>query len=345
MKLEKESFNTEFKGKKTGLHIIQNSKGTEVAITNYGARIVSLLVNDKNGIRTDVVVGFDSIDGYLTSKETYYSAIVGRYANRVARGKFSLKGKTYQLAINNPPNHLHGGPDGFHHQVWDFAEVSSNRIKLSYFSKDGEENYPGNLDVNVTYTISENDELQIAYEASSDQATILNLTSHPFFNLNGQGSGSIEDHLLQVNASKYNPVDEALIPTGIEPVSDTPFDFTKPMKIGEKINEKNVQLVYGNGYDHNLVLDGSGYRKVATVTGDRSGIFMEVHTDQPGMQLYSGNYMKSENRIKYGHTDRFREAFCLETQHFPDSPNQPDFPTTVLEAGDIFRSRTAYVFG
>ncbi|MGZ5286078.1 MAG: aldose epimerase family protein [Flavisolibacter sp.] len=344
MNLNPERFISTAREVETGLHLLTNSKGSIVAITNYGARIVSMVIHDQEGKTTDVVVGFDSIEGYLNSTETYYSAIVGRYANRIAGGRFSLDGKTYQLAINNPPNHLHGGPFGFHNQVWTFEDKTGNSVRLSYLSKDGEENYPGNLKVDVSYTLTDEDELVIQYEASTDQPTIINLTSHPFFNLNGQGSGTIENHILQVNAVYYNPVDENLIPTGVFPVAATPFDFLVPATIGEKINEENEQLKFGNGYDHNLVLDGTGFRKVASVKGDLSGISMEVHTDQPGMQLYSGNYMKGENQIKGGEWDRFREAFCLETQHFPDAPNQPEFPPTRLEPGAVFKSKTVYHF-
>ena len=344
MNLNPEKFISSLRAVETGLHIISNARGTRAAITNYGARIVSLHVNDLEGRPVNVVVGFDSIDGYFNSTETYYSAIVGRYANRIAKGRFSLDGKEYQLAINNAPNHLHGGPNGFHNQVWTFEEKSDDSVRLSYFSVDGEENYPGNLRVSVTYTLTGENELEIKYEASTDQPTIINLTSHPFFNLNGQGSGSIEQHTLQVNAIYYNPVDENLIPTGISPVAGTPFDFMVPVTIGERIKEEDVQLQYGNGYDHNLVLDGSGFRKVAEAKGDISGITMEVHTDQPGMQLYSGNYMKGENRIANGEMDRFRQAFCLETQHYPDAPNQPEFPSTRLDPGDLFQSKTVYSF-
>ena len=328
----------------TSLHFLNNKNNIQVAITNYGARIVALIVPDKKEQSTDVVVGFDSLEGYLTSTETYHGAIVGRYANRIAKGKFSLNGKSYELSINNPPNHLHGGPKGFNNQVWKIEEAKSNSIQFSYFSKDCEENYPGNLNVLVTYTLSDQDELIINYEASTDQPTIFNITSHPFFNLNGQGSGSVEDHLLQINASNYTPVDEALIPTGIVTVEHTPFDFRTSKKIGRDINNENDQLKFGAGYDHNFVLDGEGIRTAGMAIGDKSGIQMDVITDQPGMQLYTGNYMKGENTIKYGLKDNYREAFCLETQHYPDSPNHPEFPSTVLNPGDVFHSTTIYKF-
>ncbi len=344
MKLDKELFKSNIGGKETCLHFLKNKNNMQVAITNYGARIVSIFVNDKNGNSTDVVVGFDSIYGYLNSTETYHGAIVGRYANRIANGKFSLNKKDYQLAINNAPNHLHGGPNGFHNQVWKLEEASDKVIKLSLFSKDGEENYPGNLRVDVSYVLSDDNELNIFYEARTDQTTIINLTAHPFFNLNGQGSGTILDHTLQINAEHYNPVDDELIPTGIETVENTPFNFRKEKKIGKNIDKENNQLKYGFGYDHNFVLDGEGFRSVAKAIGNESQIAMEVLTDQPGMQLYSGNYMNSENKIKYGFMDDFRTSFCLETQHFPDSPNHLNFPSTVLEPGNVFKSRTVYKF-
>lgn len=343
-KLNPTLFKDTINGKETSLHFLRNKNNVEIAITNYGARIVALIVPDKDQNPTDVVVGFDSLNGYFNSTETYHGAIVGRYANRIARGRFFLNGKEYQLATNNPPNHLHGGPHGFNTQVWTIEEATASTIHLSYLSKDGEENYPGNLTVHVVYHLTDKNELFINYESTTDQTTILNLTAHPFFNLNGQGNGTIEKHLLQVNAANYNPVDETLIPIGIYPVLNTPFDFTEPKTIGKNIHDENEQLKYGAGYDHNFVLNGNNLRTAAKATGDKSGIVMEVITDQPGMQLYTGNYMKSENHIKYGLRDNFREAFCLETQHFPDSPNHPQFPSTVLKPQDVFKSTTIYKF-
>jgi aldose 1-epimerase len=342
--IREEQFITILNGKETSLHTLRNGNGMRVDVTNYGARLVTIIVADKNGKDTDVVLGYDNIEAYLHSKEAYFSALVGRYANRIANGKFKLEGKNYQLATNNPPNHLHGGPDGFHVQVWDVETTNGTSITLSYLSKDGEENFPGNLEVYVTYTVTEKNELVIDYEATTDQTTVINLTSHPYFNLNGQGSGTVENHILQINAANYTPVTETLIPRGIEPVEGTPFDFRKPKRIGENINDYDQQLKYGAGYDHNYVLDGKGFRSAALVTGDLSGITMEVLTDEPGMQLYSANHLSGENRIKYGLIDGRREAFCLETQHFPDSPNQPQFPTTVLKPGEVFRSKTVYKF-
>jgi aldose 1-epimerase len=342
-KINPASFDETVNGKKTSLLLLKNKNNIEVAITNYGARIVTLIVPDKNGNSTDVVVGFDSLQGYLNSTETYHGAIVGRYANRIAEGKFSLNGKDYQLAVNNPPNHLHGGPKGFNNQVWKVEGAKDNSIRLSYFSEDGEENYPGNLNVTLTYTLNDQNELIINYEATTDQPTIFNITAHPFFNLNGQGSGTVLDHQLQINADRYTPINENSIPTGISTV-DTAFDFRPSKKIGENINDQNEQLKNGAGYDHNFVVNGEGLRSAGIAIGDKSGIAMEVITDQPGMQLYTGNFMKGENTIKYGLIDNHREAFCLETQHFPDSPNHPEFPTTVLNPGEVFRSTTIYKF-
>ena len=343
-KIDAGSFDQMLNGKKISLHILKNKNNVEVAITNYGARIVTLIVPDQHNRPTDVVVGFESLNGYLSSTETYHGAIVGRYANRISRGQFSLNGKAYQLSINNPPNHLHGGLKGFNNQVWTIEEVKNNSIRLSYFSADGEENYPGNLNVSVKYMLTDENELVIDYEATTDQTTVFNITAHPYFNLNGQGTGTIENHWLQINADYYTPVDDNLIPTGIFTVENTPFDFRIAKKIGEQINNDNEQLKYGAGYDHNFVLNGSGLRSAGIAGVDESGIRMEVITDQPAMQLYTGNWLQGQNSIKYGLKDKRREAFCLETQHYPDSPNHPDFPSTTLQPGEVFHSTTIYKF-
>jgi len=338
------AFQKNINGQETGLFWLRNTNGIQVAITNYGARIVSLVVPDNKERETDVVVGFDSIDGYLNATEVYHGSIVGRYANRIARGRFSLDGKAYQLAINNPPNHLHGGPHGFHQQVWEVKETAAHMLHLSLFSADGSEHYPGNLKVDLRYELGEDNALELHYEASTDRDTIFNITSHPFFNLNGQGSSDILQHHLVIDPDQFTPVGPDLIPTGIAPVDGSPFDFRTGQLIGHRINLNDPQLKYGAGYDHNFVLNGTGFRTVATATGNESGIVMEVLTDQPGLQLYSGNYMKGENRIKGGMKDDFRTAFCLETQHFPDSPNHPRFPSTVLHPDEPFYSRSFYRF-
>ena len=282
-------------GKATALYILKNKNGVTVAITNYGARIVSILVPDKNGKTTDVAVGYDSIGNYLHRPESYFGAIVGRYGNRIAKGRFSLAGSNYILATNNGVNHLHGGRKGFGQVVWDARQGSDTSFELSYLSRDGEEGYPGNLHAKVTYTLTDSNELKIDYEATTDKATVLNLTNHTYFNLNGQGSGTINNHLLQLNADSYTPVDSTLIPTGkIEPVAGTPFDFRQPVAIGSRLGADNDQLKKGKGYDHNFVLNppgNSGLNLAAAVVGDLSGIYMEVYTSQPGVQFYGGNFL------------------------------------------------------
>jgi aldose 1-epimerase len=303
---------------------------------------------DKNGKLTDVVVGFDSRLGFEKSTEPYFGATIGRFGNRIAKGKFSLDGKEYTLPINNPPNSLHGGKKGFQYVVWDAKQPNEKTLVLTYFSKDMEQGYPGNLKVKVTYMLTDNNELRMEYEATTDKKTVVNLTNHAFFNLNGEGSGTINNHSLMVNANNYTPVDSTLIPTGkIEPVAGTPFDFKTATAIGERINNNNEQLKNGLGYDHNFVLNRSGNESMqhaATVVGDKSGITMEVYTQEPGLQFYSGNFMKAMNTLKSGAKDDYRTAFCLETQHFPDSPNQPQFPTTVLTPGKVYKTASVYKF-
>lgn len=344
---DKQKFDKVVDGKQVSLFQLKNKQHTELYITNYGCRIVSLLVHDKNKQPVDVVIGFDSIDDYLTTTEVYYGATIGRYANRIANGKFYLNHKDYQLAINNAPNHLHGGPGGFHAKVWDVEEVSDNSVLLSYLSPDGEEGYPGNLKVKVRFTLSDENEVIIHYEATTDEPTILNLTNHAYFNLNGEGSGTILRHQLQLHAEHFTPVDATLIPTGIlQSVAQTPFDFTTPHTIGERINDDNIQLQYSNGYDHNYVRSNSEQSPgfTAKAVADKTGIVMEVFTTEPGVQFYTGNFMPGEN-ITSGHVpDDFRTAFCLETQHYPDSPNHSNFPSTVLYPDEVFTSTTVYKF-
>ena len=334
-------------GQNTALYILKNGHA-QAAVTNYGARLVSLIVPDKNGIATDVVVGYDNIGNYLHQPDTYFGAIVGRYGNRIAKGHFKLNGKEYTLATNDGPNTLHGGRKGFDAGVWTGRQLSDRSVELHYLSTDGEEGYPGNLQVTVTYTLSDSNTLRIDYAATTDKATVLNLTNHAYFNLNGQGSGTINDHMLQLNADRYTPVDSTLIPTGrIEPVAGTPFDFRQPTAIGSRIGADNQQLKYGKGYDHNFVLNaskGDSLNWAARVQGDKSGIVMTASTDQPGVQFYGGNFMKGSNPIKGGKKDEYRSAFCLETQHYPDSPNEPSFPSTELKPGQTYKSTTTYSF-
>jgi aldose 1-epimerase len=334
-------------GKRAGLYLLRNASGTTAAITNYGGRLVSLLVPDSEGKLRDVVVGFSDVDDYVGSSEPYFGATIGRYGNRIAKGKFSLDGKQYTLFTNNGPNTLHGGKKGFQAVVWDAAKRNDSTLELTYLSKDGEEGFPGNLNVKVTYQLTANNELKLTYEATTDKKTVVNLTNHAFFNLNGEGSGTINNHVLQINASQYTPVDSTLIPLGKHaPVAGTPFDFTKPTAIGARIDDTaNVQLKNGGGYDHNFVLNGgTGMKHAATVRGDQSGIVMDVYTEEPGLQFYGGNFMQGKNTFKGGAKDEFRTAFCLETQHFPDSPNQPQFPSTVLNPGQTYKTTSVYKF-
>ena len=334
--------------KKTDLYVLKNSNGMQAAITNYGGRLVSLSVPDKDGKLIDVVIGFDSVQQYQNSTEPYFGATIGRYGNRIAKGKFTLDGKQYTLATNNGPNTLHGGKKGFQYVVWDAKQTGDSILELTYLSKDMEEGYPGNLQVKVTYTVTYNNELKIDYEATTDKKTVVNLTNHAFFNLNGQGSGTINNHVLMINADSFTPVDSTLIPTGkTELVANTPFDFRKPTMIGKNVDANDVQIKNGKGYDHNFVLNankGTGLNTAAIITGDKTGIEMTVQTQEPGLQFYGGNFMQSKNKMKHGGMDDFRTAFCLETQHFPDSPNQPAFPSTVLEPGKVYKTSSVYRF-
>ena len=339
------AFDAEIDGKQTKLYTLKNNNGLIVQITNFGGRIVSLWTPNKNGKFDDIVLGYDSINTYLTSNESYFGAIIGRYGNRIAKGKFTLNDSVYELPINNGENHLHGGIKTFHNMVWDAKQISDTLINLKFYSKDGDQGYPGNLQVDVSYTLTNNNELKIEYTATTDKATPVNLTNHAYFNLHGAGKGTINDHLLQINASNYTPVIEGLIPKGeIVEVKNTPFDFTKPVTIGERVNSEHEQLKRGFGYDHNFVLDGTGLKKAALVEEPLSGRILEVFTTEPGIQFYGGNFLDGEgvgkNNLSYGH----RSAFCLETQHFPDSPNNPDFPTTILQPSETYQSICIYKF-
>lgn len=341
------SFQKSIGGKDVSLYQITNGEVTAY-FTNYGARLVSLVVPDKNEKPVDVVVGFGSIDGYINSTEPYFGATIGRYGNRIAKGRFSIDGQQYQISLNNGPNALHGGKNGFQAVIWEVSQPDKNTLIFTYLSKDGEEGFPGNLNTTVTYSLSNEHELKMTYQATTDKKTVVNLTNHAFFNLNGEGNGNILSHLVQIFADKYNPVDSTLIPSGeLADVTDTPFDFRNPKTIGERIDLDDTQLKYGNGYDHNYLL--SGKRKdmithAATVIGNLSGIKMDIFTKEPGMQFYSGNFMAGKNTFKNGSKDDFRTAFAMETQHFPDSPNQSAFPTTVLEPGKKYETVSVYKF-
>ncbi|MBE7175534.1 MAG: galactose mutarotase [Mucilaginibacter polytrichastri] len=341
------AFDSTIDGKKTALYLLKNKNGVTAAITNFGGKVEALNVPDKAGKMTDVVLGFNNIHDVVNSKEAYFGALIGRYGNRINKGKFTLEGKPYQITLNNNGNMLHGGTHGFNSKVWDAKQIDEHTLQLNYVSKDGEEGFPGTLNVKVVYTLTDDNELKIDYEATTDKTTVLNLTNHAYFNLNGEGSGPVLDHQLTLNADKFTPVDKTLIPTGkLEPVAGTPFDFRQAKAIGKDIDADNEQLKNGLGYDHNFVLirKGNGLEPAATVTGDKSGITMEVLTQEPGVQFYTGNFLKGEDTGKSGKPYEYRNAFCLETQHFPDSPNQPNFPTTTLKPGQTYKTTTVYKF-
>lgn len=342
------AFDKTIDGKQVKLYHLKGKGNIQVAITNYGAKIVSLLAPDKQGQLADVELGYDNIDQYVNTKERYYGGIVGRYGNRIAKGKFKVDGKEYTLATNNGVNHLHGGKKGFNDVVWDAEQPNDHTLKLHYLSKDGEEGYPGNLDITLTYELTDSNEVKIDYAATTDKATVVNLTNHSFFNLHGAGNGDINDHVMYINADKFTPVDSTLIPSGkLEPVKGTPMDFTTPTKIGERVDADFEQLKFGKGYDHNYVLNKKGKELslAATVEEPQSGRFLEVWTTEPGVQFYGGNFLDGTDKGKEGKTYAHRGAFCLETQHYPDSPNQPSFPSVVLKPGATYSSTCVYKFG
>lgn len=340
------AFEKTINGKQTHLYTLKNKNGMVLTMTNYGGRVVNLLVPDSAGKLIDVSLGLKSVDDYIRSTEHYYGATIGRFGNRIAKGHFTLEGKNYILATNNPPNTLHGGKIGYEGVVWDAKKLNDQTLELTYLSKDMEEGFPGNLHVKVTYTLTDDNAMKVEYEATTDKTTVVNLTNHAFFNLNGEGSGTILDHVVQINADNYTPVCSTLIPIGtVEPVKGTPFDFTKPATIGSRINDNNDQLKNGKGYDHNFVLNKHDMTQpVATVKGDKTGIVMEIYTEEPAMQFYSGNFMQAKNTMKYGEKDEYRTSFAMETQHYPDSPNQPQFPSTVLKPGQIYKTQSIYKF-
>jgi aldose 1-epimerase len=351
--ITKESFGTTEEGEAVDLYTLTNANGVEVRITNYGGIITSILVPDRDGTMANVTLGFNTLDEYLAG-HPFFGCITGRYANRIARGMFTLDGETYHLALNNYPNSLHGGARGFDKYVWEASEVQDENgvgIRLSRTSPDGEEGYPGTLEVEVTYTLTANDEIRIDYHATAtDKPTVVNLTNHAYFNLAGEGSGTIEDHELQINASNYTPVDATLIPTGeVAPVAGTPFDFTSPHAIGERNREGDEQIIIGRGYDHNFVLDrpspdDTSLIVAARVVEPESGRVLEISTTEPGIQFYAGNFLDGTVVGASGRTYRQGDGFALETQHSPDSPNQPSFPSTELRPGESYTSTTIYAF-
>ena len=347
--LKAENFRKTIGGKTTDLYILKNSPGMEVAITSFGARVVGILTADKSGVFGDVVTGFNTLDKYIACPEPFHGPIVGRVGNRIAGGRFSLDGKEYALPINDAPNQLHGGAEGFHNQVWDVKELSDTVIDLYYLSADGEMGFPGNLSVDLRYELTDENELILSYKATTDQKTVVNLTWHPFFNLAGEGN-TVNDHILQINADQYTPVDETLIPLGEhEAVEGTPFDFRRAKAIGRDLTqqENNTQLQHGAGFDHNWVLnrpkDGSLFL-AARVEEPTSGRVMEVLTQEPGLQFYSGNFFEGNTIGKNGEPHIFRGALALETQNFPDAPNQPTFPSIVLDQGETYETRSVYRF-
>ncbi|HTM47485.1 MAG TPA: aldose epimerase family protein [Bryobacteraceae bacterium] len=336
-------------GEAVELYTLANAKGMEATIMTYGGIVTSLRVPDRNGKPDDVVLGFDSLDGYLGDPPApYFGALIGRYGNRIGKARFTLNGTEYKLAANNNKvNHLHGGLKGFDKVVWKAASTSPQSLELTYLSKDGEEGYPGNLTTTVTYTVTDNNELKLEYKAATDKDTVLNLTNHSYFNLAGQGEGDILAHRIMINADKFTPVDATLIPTGeLRNVEGTPFDFRKPRPIGEKIDSAYDQTKLGGGYDHNFVLNTSGSltEPAVRVTEPKSGRVMEVLTTQPGVQFYTGNFLDGRLKGKGGKVYNKRYGFCLETQHFPDSPNQPGFPPVVLKPGEQYQNTTIYRF-
>ena len=344
-------------GRRVDVYQFTNANGIELRVTNYGGIIVSLKTPDMDGKFEDIALGFDSLEAYLSDEyrqaNPYFGAIIGRYGNRIANGQFSLDGESYSLATNDGSNHLHGGDQGFDKVLWQaepFANDIGSGLVLRYTSEDGEEGYPGNLEAEVTYTLTDNDELMVDYRAVADKATPVNLTQHSYFNLKGEGSDTILDHQLMINAPEFTPVNDSLIPSGeIRSVDGTPFDFTQATPIGERIDQENEQLKVGGGYDHNFVLARGNAAadelvQAAKVWEPKSGRMVEITTTEPAIQFYSGNFLNGDLSGKRGQAYGRRSGFALETQHYPDSPNQAAFPSTLLEPGDTYRSRTVYRF-
>jgi aldose 1-epimerase len=346
--ISKQPFGQTADGTKVDLYTLKNDKGMEVKIMTYGGIITSLTAPDRNGKYADVVLGFDNLEQYLKGHPNF-GALVGRYGNRIAKGRFTLDGQEYKLAINNGENHLHGGLKGFDKKVWGAQEVQgkdSVGLQLTCLSKDGEENYPGNLSVTVIYTLTNKNELKIDYSATTDKTTVVNLTNHSYFNLDAENNGDVLNHQLMINADHFTPVDKGLIPTGeIRSVKGTPMDFTKPTAIGARIGDSYEQIVFGGGYDHNYVLNNKGGKLAlaARAYEPNSGRVLEVYTTEPGVQLYTGNFLTGAHAGK-GKVYRKRTGFCLETQHFPDSPNKPNFPSTVLKPGQKYATTTVFKF-
>jgi aldose 1-epimerase len=348
-RIKKRVFGETQEGESTHLYILRNSSGAEARITNYGGILVSLSMPDHRDELSDIVLGYDTLEEY-TRDDAYFGCIVGRYANRIARGRFTLDGNEYRLSVNDGENHLHGGTRGFNRAIWDcqvVEEEDRSGVLLSYLSHDGEEGYPGNLSTLVTYSLTDGNELRLEYRATTDADTVVNLSHHSYFNLAGQGEGDVLGHSLTINADRFTPVDEGLIPTGeVRSVEGTPMDFRRPVQIGERINGDYGQIRVAGGFDHNYVLDKAEGKVAlaARVHEPSTGRTMEVLTTEPGVQFYSGNFLEAGRRGKNGSFYGPRLGFCLETQHFPDSPNKPHFPSTVLRAGEEYGQTTVYRF-
>ena len=344
--LDKSNFQTTIEGVRTDLFILEN-ENLKVFVTNYGARIVSLIVQDRFNNPVDVVLGFKSIDDYFKANEPYHGATIGRYANRISKGVFPLDGKNYNLPVNNGVNHLHGGPKGFHNKIWSIVSSDKGKLVMTLNSKDGEMGYPGNLYVELTYQLV-NNQLEISYKANTDKKTPINLTNHSFFNLSGEGSGTINNHILKINSDFYTPVDSTLIPFGDKkPVDGSPFDFRNPKAIATGIDSNEEQIIFGGGYDHNFVLKKSTQNSLshaATVFETTRGVKMEIFTTEPGIQFYGGNFMDGSDVGKYGKKFLYRESFALETQHYPDSPNNKSFPNVFLLPSETYNSQSIYRF-
>jgi len=341
------NFKAEKDGQKTGLYILKNDKGMEVCVTNFGGRVVSIMVPDKEGVLRDVVLGFDNVADYMEIPSDF-GASIGRFANRIAQGRFTLDGTVYELPKNNFGHCLHGGPNGWQYKIYEVENVTDNSITLVMHSPDRDESFPGKVTAKVTYNVTTDNALEIAYQAITDQPTVINMTNHSYFNLSGNPGNTILDHILHINAECFTPVGRTLIPTGeMIPVADTPMDFSVPKAIGADIdNIEYVQIRFGNGYDHNWVLESKGNMEIvaASLYSPESGIKMEVFTDEPGIQVYSGNFLNGTVTGKHGITYQQRAAVCLETQHYPDSPNRPEWPTVVLRPGEEYSSHCTYKF-
>jgi len=341
------AFKSTLRGNAVSLYILKNKNNATVAITNYGGRIVSIIVPDKNGKSTDVVLGHDSIQSYQKPNDNCFGALIGRFGNRIAKGEFSLDGTTYHLDHNNGVNTLHSGFTGFQTRVFTAKQLSAQQLQLQYLAKDGEGGFPGNLKVTVVYTLTDDNAIKIEYTATTDKTTVVNLTNHSYFNLNGAGNKTITHHLLKINADATLPVDSTGIPTGqLEPVKGTPFDFTSFKLVGADIEKNDVQIKRGHGYDKNFVLNKHDFKEpVATVKSIITGITMDVYTTEPGLQLYTGNFLNPKlHDGKEGAVYGPRSGICLETQHYPDSPNEPSFPSTVLKPGETYHTITIYKF-